>query len=120
MSLHVLLIDDDHRFLGALCEVIAADLPELSIATVDSGEAAMNLIDEHDYDAIVSDIRLPDMDGLMVMERIQVRRPSIPILLMTAEHDHDLGLRALKKGAYAFLPKPFDARLFMAWLIRAI
>jgi PAS domain S-box-containing protein len=69
---------------------------------------------------IVSDIRVPDMDGLTLMGRIHEGRSDIPIILMTAQRDHEVGLRALKEGAYAFLPKPIDTQIFLAWLSRAI
>jgi len=120
MSDQVLLIDDDQRMLRALCELLASEMPGVSIMTADSAETAMKLIQQHDYDAIVSDIRMPDVDGLTLMGDIHSRRADIPILLMTAECDRDLGLRALTEGAYAFLPKPIDTQLFVAWLARAL
>lgn len=116
----VLLVDDDQRLLVALCELLSAEMPSASVITASSAKAAMDLVQQHDYEAIVSDIRMPDMDGLALTGWIYARQPDTPILLMTAEHDHDLGLRALKQGAYAFLPKPLDTELFIAWLARAI
>jgi len=67
MSDQVLLIDDDQRMLLALCELLASEMPGVSIVTADSAESAMKLIQQHDYDAIVSDIRMPDVDGLTLM-----------------------------------------------------
>lgn len=120
MAARVLLIDDDPRLLLALCELIASEMPDVSSMIARSAEAAMTLIAEHDYDVIVSDIRMPHMDGLTLMGWIHERRPDTPILLMTAQDDHQLGLRALKEGAYAFLPKPVDTQIFLAWLTRAM
>lgn len=90
------------------------------MTTASSGAAAVTLAQQGDYDAIVSDIRLPDIDGFTLMGKIQSCRPDTPVLLMTAAHDYILGLRALKQGAYAFVPKPIDTPLFMAWLTRAL
>ena len=119
MAARVLLIDDDRGLLFALSELVASEMPDV-FTMIGSAETAMTLIEEHDYDAIVSDIRMPHIDGLTLMGKIHERRPDTPILLMTAAHDRDLGLRALKEGAYAFLPKPIDTQIFLAWLTRAM
>jgi PAS domain S-box-containing protein len=120
MAARVLLIDDDPRLLLALSELVISEMPEVSCMIARSAEAAITLIEEHDYDAIVSDIRMPHIDGLTLMGWIHEHRPDTPILLMTAEQDRNLGLRALKEGAYAFLPKPIDTQIFLAWLTRAM
>ena len=119
MAARVLLIDDDQALLLALNALVASEMPDVS-TMVGSAETAMTLIEEHDYDAIVSDIRMPHIDGLTLMGKIHERRPDTPILLMTAEHDRDVGLRSLKEGAYAFVAKPIDTQIFLAWLTRAM
>ena len=120
MTLRVLLVDDDHRLLLGLCELLAVEMPDVLVTTASYAEAAIGLVQQQDYDAIVSDIRVPDMDGLTLMGKIHESRPDIPIILMTAQTHHEVGLRALKEGAYAFLPKPIDIQIFLAWLSRAI
>lgn len=120
MAARILLIDDDPRLLLALCELVACEMQGVSCTTASSAEAAITLIEQHDYDAIVSDIRMPHMDGLTLMGKIHERWADTPMLLMTAQDDYNLGLRALKEGAYAFLPKPIDTGLFLAWLTRAM
>jgi PAS domain S-box-containing protein len=86
----------------------------------ESGPAALTLIDTRDYDAIVSDIKMPEMDGLTLMNRIQRRSPKLPVLLITGHGDRDLGVQALRKGAYAFMEKPLDREFIAAWVGRAI
>ena len=63
---------------------------------------------------------MPRMDGLTLMGKIHELRPDTPILLMTGQGDHGLGVQALNAGAYAFIPKPIDTEIFLAWLSRAI
>ena len=62
----------------------------------------------HDYDAIVSDIKMPGMDGLSLLSKIQDLRPETPTLLITGHGEHDLAVRALRGGAYDFIQKPPD------------
>ncbi|MGH7230804.1 MAG: response regulator [Nitrospiraceae bacterium] len=88
--------------------------------TCESATAALNRITAVDYDAIVSDIKMPGMNDLALMERVQTLRPTTPTLLVIGHGDHDFGIRALKSGAYAFIQKPIDRDYFTAWLKRAI
>jgi PAS domain S-box-containing protein len=120
MAPELLIIDDDVRLLRALVELLHVSSIDATVRTASSAESALALITEHDYDAIVSDIRMPHMDGFSLMEKIHERWLDIPILLMTGQGDHDLGVRALNAGAYAFIPKPIDTDIFLAWLTRAI
>ena len=116
----LLIIDDDVRLLRALVELLQVSSIDATVETASSAEAALALITEHDYEAIVSDIRMPHMDGFSLMGKIHERWLDIPILLMTGQGDHDLGVRALNAGAYAFISKPIDTDIFLAWLTRAI
>ena len=120
MTPELLVVDDDLRLLRALGELLRSSSIDAVVSTASSAEAALALVNEHDYDAIVSDIRMPCMDGLTLMEKIHERRPHTPILLMTGQGDHGLGVQALNAGAYAFIPKPIDTDIFLAWLTRAI
>jgi PAS domain S-box-containing protein len=120
MTPKVLVIDDDVRLLRALSELLRLSSIGAKVSTASSAGAALALINDHDYDAIVSDIRMPHMDGLTLMGKIHERRPNTPILLMTGQGDHGLGVQALNAGAYAFIPKPIDTDIFFAWLTRAI
>jgi PAS domain S-box-containing protein len=120
MAPELLIIDDDIRLLRALGELLGSSSIGAVVSTATSAETALALINEHNYDAIVSDIRMARMDGLTLMGKIHERHPDTPILLMTAEGDHGLGVRALKAGAYAFIEKPIDTDIFLAWLTRAI
>lgn len=120
MTPQLLIIDDDRRLLTALTELLRSSSINAAVSSTSSAEAALGLINEHDYDAIVSDIRMPHMDGLTLMGKIHQCRPDTPILLMTGQGDHGLGVQALNAGAYAFIPKPIDTDILLAWLTRAI
>jgi DNA-binding NtrC family response regulator len=68
-------------------------------------ETALERVAATDYDAIVSDIKLPGMDGLTLMQRVLELRPTTPTLLITGHADRDIRVRAMNAGAYAFYRK---------------
>ncbi|MBV9616603.1 MAG: response regulator [Ktedonobacteraceae bacterium] len=117
---HILIVDDDTALLQALPQAIQLRLPEVQVDTSDSAFAALDLVREHKYDAIVSDIKMPGMDGLALLAKIQELRPATPTLLITGHGDHSLAIQALRGGAYDFIQKPIDRDYFVAALYRAI
>lgn len=119
-SPHILLVDDDTALLQALPHMVALRIHGVSVDTSDSAPRALELIQEHDYDAIVSDIKMPEMDGLELLTKIQELRPEIPTLLITGHADQPLIIQALRSGAYDFIEKPIDRVYFVAALHRAI
>ena len=116
----ILIVDDDAVMSKALMGMVKFQLPAVIVDTCESAAAALERIADTDYDAIVSDLKMPGMDGLQLMERVLSVRPTTPTLLVTGHGDHDMGVKALNAGAYAFIPKPIDRDLFLAWLKRAI
>lgn len=120
MSSRILLVDDDAMVLQALSDMIELRINHAKVDTCTSAHDALARISEVDYDAIVSDIKMPGMDGFSLMERVLKLFPTIPTLLVTGHGEHDLGVHALKSGAYAFIHKPIDRDYFIAWLKRAI
>jgi signal transduction histidine kinase len=119
-SPHILLIDDDTALLQALPHMVALRIHGVRVDTSDSAPRALEQIQEHDYDVIVSDIKMPEMDGLELLTKIQELRPDIPTLLITGHADQSLMIQALRNGAYDFIEKPIDRVYFVAALHRAI
>jgi PAS domain S-box-containing protein len=120
MRARILVVDDDVPMLRAISEMIAMRMEQVTVETCDSTAAALERITAIDYDVIVSDIKMPVMDGLKLMEQVLKIRPTTPTLLITGHGDHDLGVHALNAGAYAFIEKPIDRDFFVSWLKRAL
>lgn len=116
----ILLVDDDTALLEALPHMIALRIHGVRVDTFDSASQALERIDDHDYDAIVTDIKMPGMDGLELLAKLQVLRPEVPTLLITGHADQPLIIQALRNGAYDFIQKPIDRVYFVAALHRAI
>ncbi len=117
---HVLVVDDDPALLQGLPETLRLRLSGVMVDTADSAAAALDRIAARDYDAIVTDIKMPGMDGLALLAEIRTRRPDTPVLMVTGHGERALAIRALRGGAYDFVQKPIDRDDFVASLDRAI
>jgi len=117
---HILIVDDDTALLEALPRALKFRLDGIQIDTSDNATEALVRIEQNDYDAVVSDIKMPGLDGLGVLREIKRLRPKTPTLLITGHGEHDLAVQALRGGAYDFVQKPIDRDYFVASLERAI
>src|SRR5947209_20098299 len=117
---HILIVDDDTALLEALPQALYLRLEEVKVDRCDSAQAATEQIGEYEYAAIVSDIKMPGMDGLALLAKIQELRPDTPTLLITGHGEHELAVQALRGGAYDFIQKPIDRDYLVAALQRAI
>jgi two-component system response regulator AtoC len=102
----ILIVDDD----PALGTVLGALLRQAGFSpqVVTSGAAALEAIEQHGFDAILSDVRMPGMDGLELLKRLVGRTPHVPVVLLTAHGSVPLAVEAMKCGAADYLLKPFD------------
>src|SRR5947208_13442842 len=116
----VLIVDADLALLQALSEALRLRVDEVTVDTADSGAAALDRIAARDYDAIVTDIKMPGMDGLALLAEIRARRPDTPTLMITGHGEHALTIGALRGGAFDFIQKPIDREYFVTSLRRAI
>ena len=116
----VLIVDDDAALLEALPDALKLRMDNVNVDVCDSATCALDFIQRTDYDAIVSDIKMPGMDGLALLLELKTRRPQTPTLMITGHGEHDLAVAALRGGAYDFIQKPIDRDYFVASLRRAI
>ncbi len=103
----VLIIDDEPDMAQLLERAVAG---ELSCPTVTASNAfqAQSLLDTHPFEVILLDIRMPGMDGMEFLDQLRQDHPDTAVIMMTAHGTIDMAVRAIKKGAYDFLTKPFD------------
>lgn len=120
MTARILIVDDDRMLLQALPETLRLRMNEVEVEAVEDATEALRRIAETDYDAVVTDIKMPGIDGLALLERIRELRPEVPTLLITGHGEHDLAVQALRGGAYDFIAKPIDREYFVASLRRAL
>ena len=115
--MRVLIIEDDHAIVRFLERGLAAH--GHSTVSADNGEDGVRLARDESVDLILLDIMLPLMDGHRVLGRIRLRRPDVPVLMLTARDDLRNKVDALDAGADDYLTKPFDLEELLA-RIRAL
>src|SRR5262249_57154493 len=76
--------------------------------TCTGGAAALQALEERGADVVVTDWRMPDMDGVALMRAIHARRPALPVILVTAHGTVPAAVAAMREGAFDYLTKPFD------------
>ncbi len=109
MSQHIprlLIVDDELHVRESLSHWFAEDGYDVESAS--SGQEALNMLGRQSYDVIVSDIKMPGMDGLELLGRVRRKDADIAVVLVTAYASVDTAVHALKEGAYDYLVKPFD------------
>src|SRR5688500_4246870 len=118
--LRVLIVDDDPALLQAHPATLRLRMGGVVVETANSAPAALDRIMAEDYDAIVTDIKMPGMDGLELLAEIRTRRPGTPTLMITGHGENDLVVRALRGGAADFIQKPIDRDYLVESLRRAM
>jgi two-component system C4-dicarboxylate transport response regulator DctD len=117
-SLQVLLVEDDaHVRLG--CEQ-ALQLEDIPVTGCDSAERALERLGPDFAGIVVSDIRLPGMDGMALLSAAREIDPELPVVLITGHGDVALAVRAMKSGAHDFIEKPFSPDYLVEVVRRAL
>ena len=114
----VLVVDDDGEMADMLVEHLATHGYSAESAT--GGKAALGALKKREYDAVITDLRMDEIDGLDVLEAAHAADSTRPVLLMTAYGSIDGALEAVRRGAYHYLTKPFKLDEATLWLERAL
>src|SRR3989454_10171063 len=106
MTASILVVDDEPAIQDILTWSLAAE--GYRVATAGSGEEALTRVGEQDFDVIVTDIVMPGLNGLEVLERSRVLNPRASVIVMTAYAALETAIVALRRGACDYLEKPFS------------
>jgi len=117
-SNRVWIIDDDRSIRWVLEKALQG--AGIEARAFDSGDSAISQLGRDVPDAIISDIRMPGIDGLALLKDLHAQHPDIPIIIMTAHSDLDSAVAAYQGGAFEYLPKPFDVDEAVAVTQRAL
>jgi signal transduction histidine kinase len=101
----ILVVDDELNIRSTLAEYLA--LSGFEVDAAESGTQALDLLSRTAYDLVVSDVRMPGVDGISVVEWMKETCPSVPVIIMSGHATVESTLRALRLGAYDYLLKPF-------------
>ena len=114
----VWIIDDDQSIRWVLDKALAQ--ADLHTCVFDSAEAALAKLAKAPPSAILTDIRMPGMDGLGLLAQVRQTCPQVPVIIMTAHSDLDSAIQSYQGGAFEYLPKPFDVDEAVALVRRAL
>ncbi|MDT4794154.1 C4-dicarboxylate transport transcriptional regulatory protein DctD [compost metagenome] len=114
----VLLIDDDPHLRQALSQTL--DLAGLKVLALGDAQGVAEKIEKDWPGVVVSDIRMPGIDGLELLRQLRERDPDLPVLLITGHGDVPLAVQAMRAGAYDFLEKPFPSDQLLDSVRRAL
>jgi two-component system nitrogen regulation response regulator GlnG len=115
---NVWIVDDDRSIRWVLEKAMQAD--GISVRAFEDGNSVLEELGKSRPDVLVSDIRMPGIDGLQLMSEIKQIAPKLPIIIMTAYSDLDSAVSVYEGGAFEYLPKPFDVDEAVELVRRAI
>ena len=105
-QLHIWIIDDDDSIRWVLQKALEG--ADFRVTSFDNANTIIDKLTEEMPDAIITDVRMPGIDGLQLLETISALYPDLPVIIMTAHTDLDSAVSAYQGGAFEYLPKPFD------------
>lgn len=105
-SIRILVVDDEPHMRVTLSDILEDEGYQVEIAA--SGEMAVEMCREEEYDVVLLDVRMPGIDGVEAFSRIRRHRPGVRVVMMSAYSMDDLKQQALADGAIAFMTKPLD------------
>jgi DNA-binding response OmpR family regulator len=108
---HILIIDDEASLRQTMARILLR--AGFEVTTVASGRETLAILNEHPFDLIYLDIRMPDMSGLEVLNVIHAQFPDLPVVLFTAQPDLHSAVEALRRGASDYLMKPLKPELIV-------
>jgi len=111
LNASVLLVDDEEQFLRVLSERLTNR--GLHVDSVTSGEEAVALVEDKNFDAVVIDLAMPGIDGIETTKKIKEKKPDLEIIILTGHATVKAGIEAMKLGAEDFLEKPVDLNVLL-------
>lgn len=117
-SARILVVDDEEAIREVVTTLLAAIGYDCTAAP--SALTALDSLARNGHDLVLSDVVMPEMDGLKLLERIKQKYEDVPVIMITAVHDISTALDALRKGAYDYILKPFEKEQLYLSVERAL
>ncbi len=114
----ILIVDDEKNYPLILRAVLEEE--GFEAMTANSGQEALDIINNSDVDLVLTDMKMPYMDGIELLERVKAKDPELPVVMMTAYGTVEKAVEAIQKGAYNYILKPFDNDTLVVFVKKAI
>jgi DNA-binding NtrC family response regulator len=102
----ILVIDDERAIRNTLKEILEYEKHEVDLA--EDGISGIELFQKNNYDVVLCDIKMPQMDGIEVLDQLQNQSSEVPVIMISGHGNIDTAVEAIKKGAFDFIEKPLD------------
>src|SRR5262245_53227469 len=118
MKGQILVVDDEQE----TCDLLEMALVRhgFKVTTSTAAQRALDLVGQHDFDVVLTDLSMPEMSGLDLCERVLGTRPNMPVVVITGQGSLETAIGAIRVGAYDFITKPVDPKLLFLSVSRAI
>jgi two-component system nitrogen regulation response regulator NtrX len=114
----ILVIDDEKSIRNTLTEILAAEDHE--VLSAEDGPSGLALYGANAYDVVLCDIKMQEMDGMEVLEKILEQPQDVPVIMISGHGDIEIAVEAIKKGAFDFLEKPLDLNRLLITIRNAL
>jgi len=114
----VLIVDDEKNYPLILSAVLEEE--GFETFTANSGREALEILSNTDIDLVLTDMKMPSMDGIELLEKIKKKDKELPVIMMTAHGTVDKAVEAMQKGAYSYILKPFDNDRLVIYVNKAV
>ena len=114
----ILVIDDQKSIRNTLKEILEYEKNEVVLA--EAGPEGLELFEADRFDIVLCDIKMPDMDGIEVLQKMMEKNPEVPVIMISGHGNVDTAVEAIKKGAYDFIEKPLDLNRLLVTIRNAV
>ena len=114
----ILIVDDERNYLLVLEALLSEE--GYQVITTEDARKGLELLQENDLDVVITDMKMPRMDGMEFMERVRLRQPDLPVIMMTAFGSVEKAVEAMRKGAFDYILKPFKNEELKLTISKAI
>ncbi len=119
MAEKILIVDDEPDMLKLLSMILREKTP-YEITTTNNPVEAVELAKKGDFDLVITDLKMPGLDGLQLLEEIKKRDQDIPVIIITAYGTIDAATEAIEKGGFDFITKPFKKEQILFTIEKAL
>ena len=102
----ILIVDDEQKFRRILQIILSSRLYDFDLA--ENGLEARDYFQQHPYDLVITDLKMPQMDGMALLDFIHGEKPDVPVIVITAYGSVESAVKAMKAGAFDYITKPFE------------
>jgi DNA-binding NtrC family response regulator len=114
----ILVIDDEKSIRNTLKDILETE--EHEVVTAEDGVKGLEVFPEGNFEVVLCDIKMPEMDGIEVLGKILDLPQDVPVIMISGHGDIDIAVDAIKKGAFDFLEKPLDLNRLLITIRNAL